>query len=341
MATSSLYLFTGPELGEKKDAIENLRIQSRKRLGQLDEHIFYVAETRIQDVMELLLNGSLFASARFIVLNGAEQIKKKEDIELISKWFTSVEKNSEDSSVLILVSDENSCDKKLESIVPKENKRIFWEMFDNRKEQWVADFFKRNGYSISSEAIELLLDMVENNTDALRSECSRFFLCFEPGHRVSCDDVEKILVSNRQESAFTLFEGMCDSSKNLQARFENALIVLQKLRMSKESSGVQLLAVLAYCFRRLKLWHIITQENPYPSDFDLKIKGFSSKKAQSQYRSGAKLWDIKSVSKILAMIAKTDMDIRSSGTMLEDVKLQVLLYSIIKKNGEPIQDYIC
>lgn len=339
MATVPIYLFTGPELGEKNDAILNLRIQARKRLGSLDEYTFYSADTKLPDVVDLLLNESLFASARFIVLNGAEQIKKKEDIELLGSWVRSVSSAEDSPSTLVLVSEENSCDKKLEALVPKENRRIFWEMFDNRKEQWLIGFFKKNGYFVEPDAVTLILDMVENNTEALRSECSRFFLYFERNHTVSVEDVENLLAHNREESAFTLFDALCDTSRSSASRLETSLGILQKLRMAKESSGVQLIAGLTYCFRRLRVWHELVAENPHPSDFDFKTKGFSSKKAQTQYRNASRLWNATKTSAILALLAQSDMEIRMSGTALEETVLQTLLYSVVFKGGVQIESY--
>ena len=79
-------------------------------------------------------------------------------------------------------------------------------MFENRKPQWVENFFRKNGFSISPDAVEQILEMVENNTESLKSECSRFFFCFEKGTTITSDDVEKILSHNREENAFTLFD---------------------------------------------------------------------------------------------------------------------------------------
>ena len=50
MGLLPFYLFCGPELGEKNEAIEKLRIQARKKLGQLDEHLFYSFETPLSNV---------------------------------------------------------------------------------------------------------------------------------------------------------------------------------------------------------------------------------------------------------------------------------------------------
>lgn len=336
MGQAPVYLFTGPEVGERNEAILQLRVAARKQAGLLDEHSFYASETKFPQIMNLLLSDSLFSAARFVVFYGAELLKKKEDLELLSSW---IESASGSQTILVLVSDEISCDKKLEALIPKANKQIFWEMFENRKEQWLVNYFKKNGFSLSSDAIELILDMVENNTEALKSECSRFFLCFQPGYKVTGEDVEQILAHNREETAFTLFDALCEGSRSPSLRLDTALGILQKLRLSKDSSGIQLIAGLTYCFRRLQVWHQLLRENPSPSEVDYRGKGFVSKKSRSQYQNAGRLWSFSQVSQILALLARSDMEIRTGGTALEETILQTILYSIVMKNGEPLECY--
>lgn len=333
MGQASVYLFTGPEVGERNEAILQLRVAARKRAGILDEHSFYASETKFSQIMNLLLSESLFSAARFVVFYGAELLKKKEDVELLASW---IETAAGSQTVLVLVSDEIGCDKKLEALIPKANKQIFWELFESRKEQWIVNYFKKNGLSISPDAIELVLDMVENNTEALRAECSRFFLCFQPGHQVTVEDVEQILAHNREESPFTLFDSLSEMGRPAALRLETALGILQKLRLSKESSGIQLIAGLTYCFRRLQAWHQLLRENPSPSEGDYRARGFVSKKSRSQYQNAGRLWSAAQVGQILALLALSDMEIRTGAAALEETILQAILYTIVIKNGEPM-----
>lgn len=332
----SAYIFTGPEFGERNDAVEELRKKTEKKFGVVDSYSYYLSETKLADILSLLQNGSLFAAARFAVVRNAELIKKKDDFEMISQWLKIAA--HDESTVIIFVSEENSVDKKLEKLIPKENRKIFWEMFENRKEAWLRNFFQKQGLEINSEAIESILSLIENNTEALRTECSRFVVCFEKNHVITSDDVENVLAHNREESAFTLFDSLSNARHGKQQRLEVSLSVLQRILQSKGASGVQVIAGLTYCFRRLRVWHEI-HSTGRPSDFDLKIKGFSSKKAQSQYVGASQIWSVKHVLVILALLSQTDMHIRSTGTALEEILLNTMLYSIVFKGGIPLSQY--
>lgn len=342
--SAPVYLFTGPEFGERNAQVDSVKKALKKKYGSSDDFLFYASDVKISDIVTQLRTDSLFIPATCIVLRQAELIKKKEDIEMIGDWVASVtpdKKNetAKDSSVLILVSDENSVDSKLEKLVPKENKKLFFEMFEDKKEEWLQSFFRKNSLSITGEAVDLILDMVENNTEAMRSECSRFFVCFPKGHSVTAQDVEQILAHNREESAFTLFDSMTDSSVEPNRRFENSLLILQKILLSKGSNSVMLLAGLTSCFRRLSTWHTVHFENPYPDDFVLRTNGFAGKLVRAQYSKAARIWNFAQVTSILALLSETDMLIRSTGNNLQTTYLYLLLYEIIIKKGVSCSKY--
>lgn len=332
MPTAPIWLLTGPEIGERNAAVESIRTAAAKR-GNLDSHLFYAADVRVGDVISLLQNGSLFADSRFVVLRNAEEIKKKDDVEQILDWIASFSAKGSsadpDSACLVLVSDEIGVDKKIEAAVPKEQKKIFWELFEDRKEQWIVSFFRKSGYQVDDGAVSLILELVENNTDALRSACSRFTLFFPEGHRVTEEDAESMLAHTREESPFTLFDRLADGE------LEPSVEILRKLSLSKDSSPVQTIAGLTYCFRKLADWHRVADAGA-TDDFSLKKAGFSGKRAIDQYRKAARRWDAASARRILALLSSADLDLRSSGTQTQNCRMETVLYSILAKNGREL-----
>lgn len=312
-----IYLFTGPELGDRNDAVNAVKNAQKKKFGEIDEHSFYLLETPLNQVMTILQSGTLFSDGVCVVCKNAELIKTKDDVQMISDWLD----NADSSSVLILVSDEVTVDSKLEKLIPSANRKKCWEMYDEKKLPWVTSYFSKNGYYIQSSAAQLILDMVENNTQALKNECSRFFVCFPKDHQITEEDVEKILTHDREENAFSLFNLMSDSTIKPEVKLEKSLSILQKIRLSKDNSSVMIIAGLTSCFRKLLAWH---KEGESAIPF---------KTMQKQYRSAAKVWTVGQTAAILAELSSVDMEIRSGGSLLEDVLLQKLIYEIIVKKG--------
>lgn len=331
---SPVYLYTGPEFGQRNDAIDAVKKSLEQKFGEIDNHLFYLIETPFSQVMTILQSGTLFSNGVCVVCKNAELLKKKDDIEMLSQWLES----PSESSALILVSDEISVDNKLDKLVPPENKKKFWEMYESDKLPWISTFFNKNGYSITQDAASLILSMVENNTLALKNECSRFFVLFPKEHEITDEDVESVLIHTREENAFTLFNQIAKFSDSPQKRFESGVEILQKIRLSKENNSVMIISGLASCFRKLVLWHSLCSGGYEPDDFIFKTKGFTSSTMRKQYRSAAKIWTTGQATAILAILGSTDMEIRTGGSLLEDVLLQKMLYEIIIKKGAPISD---
>lgn len=332
------YLYKGPEFGEKNDAVQQLKNKAEKQFPSVEFKTFYATEASVSDVLAYLSNGSLFSDARFVVLKNAELIKKKDEIQLLADWANACSSQNFQDSILVLITDENSVDTKLEKLFPKENVKMFWEMFENRKIPWITDFFRKNGFQIEPEAAQIILNLVENNTESLKNECSGFFVCLKKDRPISADDVQNILTHNREENAFTLFDALVDGQKSPAKRLENSLEILQKIRQSKDSNSTALLAGLLYAFKQLKKWLILCSQG-IPSSIELKKNGFASIIAQNQYKNASRIWNVQQVQKIIAAISASDMQIRRLGTSSENNFLEILLYRIVIKNGTKTAEY--
>ena len=316
-AANPIYLYTGPEFGKRNEAVDAVKNAHKKQFGVIDEHSFYLLETPFNEVMTILQSGTLFSDGVCVVCRNAELIKKKEEIQMISDWL----QNPEPSAILILISDEISVDSKLEKLVPPANRKKFWEMFESDKLPWVTSYFSKNGYRIQQGAAKLVLELIENNTQSLAAECSRFFVLFPKDHEITEADVDSVLTHSRDENAFSLFRQLANSADSAPVRLEKGLQILQKIRLSKENSSVMIIAGLASCFRKLQDWHK-RGEQAIPQQM-----------LQKQYRNAAKIWTSGQAAAILAVLASTDMEIRSGGSQMEDVLLQKMIYEIVIKNG--------
>ncbi|EEV20170.1 DNA polymerase III, delta subunit [Treponema vincentii ATCC 35580] len=322
--------FYRPRIGRAERCARSAAEECGKKYGQLDNHLFYAADTPISVILDAVQNGSLFAEARFAVVRNAEAIKKKEDIHALTQWVEQTP--AEDGAFIVLISDEIGIDKKIEALVPKDHKKIFWELFENKKQEWLRRFFAQSKINIEQEAIEVLLELVENNTEALKTACTHISLFFEPGTTLTAETVERLLAHNKEETPFTLFDALSN------ANLEYALNIRQKLTLSKESSPVQLIAGLTYCFRRLRDWHTLAQTGGL-DDFSLKKAGFTSKKAIEQYRRASRQWNEQTVHRIISLLNKTDMQIRAMGQELSGILLDACLYSIICNQGRELAAY--
>ncbi|MDR2552855.1 MAG: DNA polymerase III subunit delta [Treponema sp.] len=307
------FLFLGPELGEKLDALRKLRAQLPP---ETEETVLYAGETPPTEIGALLRNGSLFSETRFFIVKNAELFKKKDEAELL----VSLIKKPPENTVLALVSEETKLDRRIEDAVPKENKKIFWELFEKDKALWLTSCFKRGGCRIDESGVRTMLEMVENNTDALGRECSRLILFLGKEKIITGDDVERCLSHTREESAFTLFAALA------RGRILSSLEILHSLTGARQSPQA-ITAALAWCFRKLGDY-LALDAGDRANGVELKKIGLGSSKTRSDYAEAARRWP--RAGPALALLGEYEYLLRSSGTAWEEILMDRLILRLAR-----------
>jgi DNA polymerase-3 subunit delta len=236
----------------------------------------------------------------------------------------------EEGTALVLLSDELKLAAALDEAVPKANRQVFYELFENEKSEWIRDLFRREGRSIDPGGIDVILEMVQNNTDALRRECTRLMHFLPRDRPAGAEDIEQWLSHNREESAFTLFSRIASGDVS------KAIETLHTLLAAKESPP-GILAGLAWCFRKLRDYLSLransAPENGEPSRFELTKIGISSPKAQSDYRNAARRFNAPAADACLALTAEYDILTRASGAALESILMDTYILKIMQLRG--------
>ncbi|GMO39042.1 MAG: DNA polymerase III subunit delta [Termitinemataceae bacterium] len=331
MVKGESFIFAGQEIGERQDEIEKLRTAIKERYNIVpEESSFYIGEDSVSQIVSILLNGSLFSDARLFFVKNAELLKKKDEIEL----FLSYIKKPADDTTLVFITESNSIDKKLEEAVlsfGKNYKHIFWELFDDRKEMWLRNFFKRQGFIIDNDGINAILEMVENNTDALRRECSTISFFFnsknEKNKVITAADIEALLSKTRSETAFTLFSAICE------ADFSKSLSLLHTLLSSGETPA-SIFPGLIWCFKRFRDYCTLSM-NGTANEFELRKVGISTQKNKNDCRIAAKNFGFDAVNNFIALCAKYDIQSRVNDTSMHQLLMDLFLYKIFSTQLNP------
>ena len=312
MKASQASLFLGPKIGEKQNFIEEIR----KQLSTPEEMVYYAGDTPVSTMVSTMMNGSLFADSRLFLIKNAELIKKKEDVDMLSSYLA----NPQDDTYLILISEENSVARGIENKIPPAGKKIFWELLDSRKSEWVESFFRKEGFRIGTEGIQTILELVENNTTALGQECSRLMLFLDKAKEISGEEAEKWLSHTREESAFTLFSRIAagDFSRSLES---------MRILLAAKESPVAIFAALASCFRKL-ISYLFLKEAGITDEAEYRKIGVSSPGAKRDYSAAGKLYDSAGAETCLALTTEYDFLVRSSGTFPEQILMDRYLYEI-------------
>ncbi|QEN04808.1 DNA polymerase III subunit delta [Thiospirochaeta perfilievii] len=316
-----VYLFLGPEEGKKKAEISKIEKYVSKQLGsEPEKHQFYPFEKKVSEIISLMKNGSLFSSHKFIIINNAEEIKKKSDVDLIIE----ICKKPIKGNTLILKSSNSSIDKKIEKVIPKANKIIFWEMFENQKKSWISSYFNSYEQKINPNAVDHLLEMVENNTQELKIACEKISFFFDKGKIITEDDIDTFLYHSREENVFTLFEKMC--FKDLLSSLE----INNKLALSSDNTPIAIVSGLLWQFKRLLNLKISISRRVPMQEAMLK-QGIRGKKNQQSYQAALGNYSLHELQKIILILSDHDFLLRNAKTEMQKVIIEILIYKCLVK----------
>jgi DNA polymerase-3 subunit delta len=321
MPKSSSWLFLGPEIGEKQDAIDGIRKSLAGETGPggspVEETVFYAGDTPVPDMVSAMRNGSLFADKRIFFIRNAEIIKKKEEVELLASYLAS----PSEGTVLIFLSEETRLEA-LEKAAPSSGKRVFYELTESRKAAWVAGFFQDHGCRINDDGIQTILELVENNTGALKQECSRLILFLGKDREITGEDVEKWLSHTREESAFTLFSRIAEGD------FSRSLESLRTLLAAKVKSPA-IFAGLAWCFRTLKAYLALIEAG-VRDEWEFKKIKVSTPRARKDYAAASGRYNSAAVETCIALTAEYEYLIRSAESFPEELLMEQYLYKLYR-----------
>ena len=314
---NSCFLFLGSEIGEKKAALDELRKNlSTNYKSPAEETVYYAGEIPTGDIISNLQNSSLFADSRLFLIKNAENIKKKEDIDLFASYIISPQSDT----VLVFISEENSIAKAIEKNIPPGAKRVFYELSDSRKSEWIRDFFYKHGFKISNDSILTILELVENNTEALARECTRLIHFLEKDKDISPAEIEKWLSHTKEESAFTLFSRISTGD------FIRSLESLRMLLAAKVDPIV-IFSGLLWCFKKLRDY-LSLKEAGVRDDFEYRKIGIIAPQAKRDYSSASRIYNTAGVEFCISLTAEYDYKIRSSNTFPKYILMDEYLYKI-------------
>ena len=326
-----VYLLLGPEEGEKGQFLLNIKEQLLKEAGgNVEEARYYPFETGMAEVVSWIQNGSLFSNHKWVVIPQAEAIKRN-DAAILGAYCA---KPAEDTT-LVLLSGGTTRDiaAAITKGIPKAQVKIFWELFENQKQNWIRSFFRERNILLTEEALELILELVENNTQEFRRECEKLALFFGEGKELSHDDVDHYLYHSKEENVFTLFDRFAAGE------FSQTLEVVKKIGLSGESHPIQLLGGLLWQFKRLLSLSLQVEDHlPFEASCQkLKIIG---KRMQRIYRQAQQRYTSRDMERIIALAEKTDASLREGSGDSQGLLIEMFLYYALKKKGripEPLR----
>ena len=333
------YLLLGPEKGLKEDAIKNIRSQ----IGQCDVSKFYAFEDYEAELFAQLNNNDLFADHKLVILDEVQDIKTADKVKPLVQYI----QNPSDCATLILTSTELYVNSSIMGAVETQGREYvskFYELFESKKNEWLSNYFRRNGLSIENRAITAIIEKVENNVQEFENTCSQmviFLKTIPDKQSVTYEDVEEFLTHTREESEYTLFSYIA------RGKLESALECLHTLLRTKDSASVCSMCAsrLSTYFRRALSVQINVANGcgmslRFGEDntaFSKKVfegdRPISMPKDREIYRDCCNTYSQKDMERILVTLAEYDIKIKETPVVLQSVMMERCIMDVICRKG--------
>ena len=336
--SDTAYLLLGPETGAKEQELKEIRNRLRKSWGNdVEISRFYPFETENGEIFTALNNNSLFSDYRMVILSQAENISSS-----LAQSLADYLAHPVDTATLVIISSELSISQKIMKAVDKQHTRIFYDLLENQKSEWIRTHFRRMGISIASDAVDLLLDITEDNTQELRTICNQiglFWQLMQKNSPIEEEDVQTYIYHSRQEDAFTLFPLIARGD------FKQSLQALHSMLGSGDSqTPILLVSGLLWQFRRLlSITEAYTNglsegEAFLQATVLSKPSALRKPKDKTTYHTALQRYDLKAIRLIITALAEADLAVKEARDDQTELLLEQLLYRIIVKKGRPFHE---
>ena len=337
------YLLLGPEEGEKNEWLQNERARILKAHPDAEIHQFYVGDDGGDAISSVLSQSSLFSSFRFVVVKQYENRSGAKDS--VTAAITSFLASGQDDAELVIVSSERSSSKIPKAVldgIGKNNVKMFWEMFESRKRDWIISAFRKEGFSVRPDAVEEILFSTENNTQDMKNLVTALSLYFHASSpnktEINAEDIEQYAVKTRGDDGYTLFNAIAEKD------LEHALLIMKTIAESDSYAAVRAIGVVASRFRLLEAcldmkkkgtaMDAISQNaeylSPYPSSF--KEKGLRKKEIPVMTKA-MQNYTLDDARRIVLYMGKADSTVKNASSEIQMMVLTSLLHTIIVDKG--------
>lgn len=330
------YLLLGPEKGLKNDYIKELRA----KLEPCEVSKFYDIEDYEAEMFAQLNNNDLFADHRLVLFEITQELKGKDKIKAIVDFIN----KPSDCATLVIINSELRVAPEIMSAVPKDNCVTFYEMFENQKPQWLNNYFRRNGFSISQNACDAIIEKVENNVHDFENVCSQLviYLSTIPDKKnITEEDVDDYLAHTREESEFTLFAYVA------RRKLDSALECLHTLLRTKDTAQVTSMCAsrLASYFRRTLSLEMLRQngmevEKSFLQSYFGGEYPVRRKKDKDIYNDACRNYNIRDTERVLVTLAEYDIKIKEAPVSVQQTMMEKCLLDVIVRKGRHAKPFV-
>ncbi len=196
-----VYFLTGEEpyyIDIISDYIENnVLTEAEKGFNQT---VFYGRDTDPLTVVETARRFPMMANQQVIIVKEAQEWKNP---EILAKYLVAPSK----STVLVINYKYKKIDGRTEVGKLLKKSSLYFEspkLRDYQIPQWIENYVKKEGYSISPQATQMLADYLGESLSKVVNELKKLFILIPAGNQITPDHIEKNIGISKEFNPFEL-----------------------------------------------------------------------------------------------------------------------------------------
>lgn len=205
-------------------------------------------DMNIDSINNLLVEAStinMFSTKKLIICDNSYFLSSSSDSkEEVDELIKYIENAFPDVYIVFILREEKiDSRKKISKILSKEAKVYVCEKIDNYKlNNYVMDYIRNNGYSISSKNIDFLLSKTHFELSNIINEIDKLFIYKGNDKKITEEDIDKVITRNIETNIFELTNAIMNKNKK---KIDE---IYKDLMLSKEGP-IKLIITLSNQFR--------------------------------------------------------------------------------------------
>lgn len=179
---------------------------------------FNLEEDSIYNVLLEASTVSMFSDKKVIIVDNSNFLSAKTSLtdEEVKELLKYVNNPFEDVTLVFILRDEKlDSRKKITKELIKLFKVIECNRIDNHRiNDYVINYIKDKGYSISSSSVELLISKVGYDLSNIMNELDKLFIYKDENKKITREDIDEVITKNLEKNIFELTNAIVNKNKD-------------------------------------------------------------------------------------------------------------------------------
>ncbi len=324
---SPLYLFEGTEVYLRDQALKKL-IESAVDAAMRDFNFasITVAQGNLDGALAMAREFPMISPRRVVVVTGFEAISDDKQLELLKDYLRA----PAETTALVFVSDGLDNRRNISTLLRKSCEVVGFGPLGEEAPDWVCDYVRRAGSSITPAAAAYLVGMAGADLMRLSNELEKLITYIGDDRAITRAEIDDLVRYSREHSNFELSDAVMDGDRKRSLKLLDHIFA--NPAEPPQTLALLILGAIASNFRRMLLVKELMRQNATNSEV-AKAAGMSPY-AVTRFNERVRKKETGRIIAGIERIARTDIALKSS-LATPRLQLELLICDLCPVAGVP------